>query len=429
MLRVALVLMVSLAGCWSRQCGVLSVPSAIDAGTSVMASFDRERCRRELAHASVAVPPGLGAIDGLMPTCGADGSLVIWTLRGHTLSRVSRSRVPGSSFAIPEVVATGADRVGPVAVDGVLGPVAWRTPTTAIEELDADEWWVAFIDSEAVPGHRVRRGSVLMPPGVVGLGVLAPVARTEEGVEVMGTIARTGMHPRIVRYTVHAPRDEVESLSGDPEALCEGELKAYETVHRVALALAVEPEGRTVLRALQRVGTAMVQRGRIGLSRGHVLVVPRGVARGGTSLFVFSEFDVATRGSSCLVLGDSLCVVPGAVVLVRVDASGVTTLTVAQQGLVDTFTLDDRDRAVVFYVLGNEQSQRAARIDLDRGMVERLNLVPTDELPPLDHPALVRCGREPWLTAEVLIDTGGDAGGVSTERGVIAVPLECVLSR
>src|SRR5450432_3739151 len=58
----------------------------------------RDRCALEIAHASVAVPLGFGAIDSLTPTCGNDATLTVWAMRGHTLSRLTRSRDPGSRF-------------------------------------------------------------------------------------------------------------------------------------------------------------------------------------------------------------------------------------------------------------------------------------------------------------------------------------------
>jgi hypothetical protein len=382
-----------------------------------------------VAHAAVATPPGLGALDALVPTCGSDGTIAIWVLRGHTLSRVSRSRTAGSTFAPPEVIATGADRLGPVAEDGAFGPLAWRSPTAALEELERDEWWAAFLDSAAPLGQRVRRGSVVMPAGVAGLGILAPVARTGEGVEVLGSIARTGGEPQVVRLAVRAPRDEVEARERDPGSLGEGELKAYEPVGRVGLAFAMEPGGARYLRALAFMGEGAVERGRVPLSRGHVLVAPRGVARGGESLFVLSEFDVvAPERARCLALDESLCVQPGVVTLVRVGAREVHTVAVAREGLVDTFALDEGDRAVVLYLAaeGADRAQRAARVDLGTGAVGPLVVAPADELPPLDHPALVRCGREPWLAAEVLVSEGDDASGMR-ESAVIALPFACLV--
>src|SRR5207244_3782581 len=83
------------------------------------------------------------------------------------------------------------------------------------------------------------------------------------------------------------------------------------------------------------------------------------------------------------------------------------------------------DRALLLYVgaSNSDRSQRAARIDVNTGAIESLRLAPSDDLPPLDHPALVRCGREPWLVAEILVSEGNDAGTSPRESAVIALPF------
>jgi hypothetical protein len=117
------------------------------------------------------------------------------------------------------------------------------------------------------------------------------------------------------------------------------------------------------------------------------------------------------------------------VTVLRVDAAGVRRFAVAPAGLVDTLALDETDRVLLFYLAqdGNERGQRAVRVDTTSGAVERLELMPADELPPLDHPALVRCGREPWLAAEVVLSEGVDSGTARAESAVIALPAACLI--
>lgn len=378
----------------------------------------------------MATPPGMGAIDALVPTCGPGEDITVWTLRGHTLSRLQRPRAPGGIFAQSEIVATGADRLGPIAMDHALGPAAWRSPTVALDDLDGDEWWAGYIDPRADAGARMRRGSVTMPAGSVGLGVLAPLGRTSDGrgVEVLGTLARQGENPRLVRVTVPAPSDEAHALREMPPALSEGELKAWEPSNRVALAYVVESDGAPRLRALVLSADSAQVRGEVSLTRQHVLVVARGVARGEIAVFALAEFDVSRREvGDCIALDESLCVTPGPVRLLRVERAGVTTLQVAPRGLVDTIGLDAEDRVLVLYVAAGteERAQRAARVDVATGRVEALSLTPSDDLPPLDRPALVRCGREPWLAAEVLVSESTDAAA-RRESAVIALPFACL---
>jgi hypothetical protein len=392
----------------------------------------RERCHRELAHASVTVAAGTGAIDAVVPVCGPGRALTVYVVRGHTLSRVVRSREPGATFGAPRVISTGVDRLGPAAMDGAHVLLAWRSPTSALDNEETDTWWTANVDDDG----DAARGTWQLPSGYVGLGTIAPVERDGNGVAAIATVAREGRNPFIVRSIVRpeptTPHDAVDA--GMPGALADGELEAYEPEHRVALALAVTDEGATELRALD-FSDAAADRGRVHLAGEHALVAAHAVAAtGARSLFAYSEFDPsdaardASGAAPCIPVSPSLCVRAGAPTLLLVGPGGTRTVAVARSGLVDDVVLDSSERAIVLYVAPAAdagQAQRAARVDTSSGRVEPLVLQPADPLPPLDHPAVVRCDGEPWLAAEVMI-ADPDAG--VRDDAVLAAPLSCLLA-
>ncbi len=382
----------------------------------------------------MATVPGLGALDALVPVCGDDDTIAVFVLRGHTLSRLVRARAPGSTFHLADPIATGADRLGPVGADSAasLGPLAWRSPTVLLDENVGDEWWVAWLEHGLDAGARVRRGSAVMPAGVEGLGIIVPIARRDTAVEVLTTIARAGSNPRLVRATVPTGGDELVPFTHDPPAIAEGELKAWERTSGAAIVFAVEPDGHTVLRALHvpedPASTARVL-GTVPLARSHVLVAPAGIPLpGGDALFAYSEFDVVHRGAGpCLVLDESLCVAPGAVRLLRVGVGGAVPVDVAPSGLIDTFAREHDTTVLALYVdgSGDTRAQYAVRFDTSTSTSRPARLTPSDALPPLDRPALVRCGDEVWLAAEVVVEPG-DAGR-ARETAVMVLPAACVL--
>ncbi len=424
-----------IAGCIPRACSGDTHASPRDArGRDARVATD-ERCREEIAHATVATVPGLGAIDALIPTCDPDSrTLVVWAMRGHTLSRIERPLVPGATFRPGEIVSTGADRLGPIATTAVSGPIAWRSPTLALDDVESDEIWTAVIEPPSDGSAlRVLRGSASMPGGTVGLGIVAPIERTPAGVHLLATVAREGENPRMIRLVVPAPQDEAVTLAALPPALADGELKAYEPTHRVALAYAVTGTQATVLQAFRVDGDRLRLIGSSPVTRRHVLVIARGVDAGrGRSAFVWTTFDVA-RGAdagACMALDETLCVNPGPLMLGLADDHGLQTFELGARGLPDTIALDASGRLIVMMLTADRKrrGQQAVRVDLETQESTDVTLVPGDALPPMDHPALVRCGNEPWIVAEVLVDDGaGDAAARRTrESAVIALPFECL---
>jgi hypothetical protein len=197
--------------------------------------------------------------------------------------------------------------------------------------------------------------------------------------------------------------------------------------------LEVKDDGAGVLRVVhvdETPGEGMHARGEVRLSRSHLIVTPVGLAIGnGEVLFAYSEFDVVQRGhGTCLALDETLCVQPGPVRMLRIDAANtVRTTDIAPAGLIDTVAIEHDQTVLAFYVdaIGETRAQHAMRFDAATGETHRAPLEPTDDIPPLDRPALVRCGDELWLTAEVVVQPG-DAGRPN-ETAVMVVPASCVV--
>lgn len=399
-------------------------------------TIDRARCDAELVHGAVATVPGLGSLDALVPACGNDDTLAVFTLRGHTLSRLVRARSPGSTFHLADPIATGADRLGPVGTGDALslGPIAWRSPTVLLDEEVGDEWWVAWLDPGLDAGPSVHRGSAVMPAGAEGLGIIVPIARRGASVDVLTTLARAGNNPRLVRATVPTGGDELVPFAHDPTALAEGELKAWEPATGTAVVFAVEPDGQALLRALHvpaDPASSARSIGAVRLARSHVLVAPAGSPMpGGDALFAYSEFDVVQRGAgACLVLDQTLCVAPGPVRFLRVSPGGAVTTDVAPSGLIDTFAREHDATVLALYVEGSGDAhvQHAVRFDSTTGEVRPARFTAFEALPALDRPALARCGDELWLAAEFVVDPG-DAGRVQ-ETAVMVLPAACIVER
>ncbi|MEI8255068.1 MAG: hypothetical protein WCJ30_05285 [Deltaproteobacteria bacterium] len=436
--KVLTALALTLCACSQRRCGDAPQSTLIDRDSATVAqarTVDRVRCDAEIARGAVATVPGLGALDALVPACGDDDdTIAVFALRGHTLSRLVRARSPGSTFHLADPIATGADRLGPVGSGDTasLGPLAWRSPTVLLDMDVGDEWWVAWLEPGLDAGARVRRGSAVMPAGAEALGIIAPIARRDTSVEVLATLARAGSNPRLVRATVPTGGNELVPFTHDPPAIAEGELKAWERATGTALVFAIEPDGHMLLRAIhvpEDPASSASVLGTVRLARSHVLVAPAGIPLpGGDALFAYSEFDVVQRGAGpCVVLDESLCVAPGPVRMLRVGASGAVPTDLAPSGLIDTFAREHDTTMLALYVegAGETRTQRAVRFDAASGNVRAARLTPSDALPPLDRPALVRCGDEVWLAAEVVVEPG-DAGR-ARETAVMVLPAACVV--
>ncbi len=435
--RVGTLAIAFTAACSQRRCSDDTGSSAArDAGVENAPGRTpamRARCNQEVARGAVATIPGTGALDAMIPACDGD-TLAVYALRGHTLTRLTRSLTPGSTFRLPDPVATGADRLGALAFDGVNGPLAWRSPTVLLDEGVGDEWWVAWLEGATDGGSaRVHRGSAVMPTGAEGLGVIAPIGRRGDAVEVLATIARQGGNPQLVRATVPTGGEELERFAQDPPSIGEGELKAWEGTTHTAVVFAIADDGGSVLRAVRVVdtpGEGAHAIGEVPMARSHVLVSPTGIALpGGDALFAYNEFDVVRRGAGpCLALDETLCVQPGAVRMLRVAGTGgARVYDVMPSGLIDTVVLEHDSTVLALYVnaIGETRAQHAVRFDAATGAVRRVTLAPSDEMPPLDHPTLVRCGGEAWLAAEVVVE-GTDAGR-ARETAVMAVPAACIV--
>jgi hypothetical protein len=371
-------------------------------------------------------------LDAIAPVCAGD-SIAVYALRGHTLSRLVRPLAAGATFRLPDPIATGADRLGPVGLGHANGPLAWRSPTVLLDENVGDEWWVAWLDEDPDGGVRVHRGSALVQPGGEGIGTIIPIARRGSAVEVLATIARSGANPQLVRATVPTDSDELLRFTHDPPSLGEGEIKAWEASTRTAVAFAVTEDGAGVLRILGVDDTpdeGAHARGEVRLARSHVIVTPTGLPLpNGEALFAYSEFDVVQRGhGACLALDQTLCVQPGPVRILRIDAANtIRTTDLAPAGLVDSIAIERDQTVLAFFVdaVGETRAQHAMRFDAATGEIRRAPLEPSDEIPPLDRPALVHCGDEVWLAAEVVVEPG-DAGRTN-ETAVMIVPASCVV--
>lgn len=374
------------------------------------------RCAAEARAASVVFPPGTGDIDGLSVAC-RDGLLGAFILRGHVLSHTARRTSSRGSFSAPVVVGTGADRLGPVATDAPGGPVAWRSPTAGLD-AERDDVWAAWL-RPADGGDRVARGDAVFPEGVVGLGV--PFARTgPRGILVLATVARQGVAPSTHTLEITPGREEpaeVRDLAGGRP----GHVEAWEPARGLTLAR-VEDDGASYLEA--RRGSEVL--GRHRLRAPEAVVVPRGEATGAGAVFAVGEFAVG-RGDAGACVGQpgGICVRPGRVYLLVVPPSGpLREIEVAPQGVPDALGYDGRAVTVLYVEPAADASttQRAARIDVERGGRASLDLSPPEGFPPIDAPRLARCGDELWLVSAISLPE--PAG---PRVGVTALPLSCVL--
>lgn len=423
MTRRALALVACLAGC-ERACGSAVPPEPSVASRPApppSPPLPRDpRCAAEAAHPAVATAPGAGAIDAIVPTC-ADGTLALFVVRGHILSRLSRGTAAGSGWSV-ETWATGVDRLGPVASGGVRGPVAWRSPLAGLEPDERDDVWAA----EAVAGDGgwvIRRGDALLPAGVEGLGVPVVVGSSGAGVTLLAGVGRAGEAPFAARLEVALGRDAPSEPRALPAAL-RGDLKAWEATRGVALARVDDAAGRW-LEATWPGGAQARHR----LASSHALVAARGVAVGGRSAFLVGAFERGeVDGGRCLRVGEGMCVRATGLFALLAGAPGepLEQVAIAEAGLPDAVAAAG-DALWALYLAPEPAAdgavapaQRAARVDVPRRAVTPLPLEAPPGLGAIDGPTLVRCDDGVWLAAELAAEDG------SVPKGrVTALPLGC----
>ncbi len=386
-------------------------------------------CVTEIDRARVARIPGRGDLDQVVATC-AEGRLALWTLRGHTLGRVARDTRPGAPFDAPLEVSTGADRLGAVAEDAVRGPLAWRSPTTGLDD-EHDTLWAALLAPTPDGGlDAVRRGSVLVPAGVTGLG--APVARQARpgAVEALAGFGQAGSLPFVASVSVPlegpSAAQEAPPTIPMPTARTTGELVAYAPGHDLQLVrIGAEADGGpgTSLRAVWPDGThqSYPLRGR------NVLPLPRGVSVGARTAFLVGEF--ALGGSGCMALSPELCVRPGALSVLVAAGPGeaLRAIEVAPAGLPDGMALGPDGLEVLYVAPGSgasgETAQRGATVGVVDGHVRARTLTAPPGMGSLDSPTLVSCRDGVWIAMGVSVPSGGDGGRT---MAVTALPWSCV---
>lgn len=412
-MRASLLVALLCAGC---DPGCSPAPAHRDAPGPAATRMISPRCAEEARAASVVLPPGTGEVDSLSVACDGE-RLGAFILRGHVLSWTSRRTATRAPFSEPVVIATGADRLGPVAVDAPYGPVAWRSPTAGLD-AERDDVWAGLVH-ELDGGASSVRGDALLPAGAVGLGV--PFAqRTPRGARVLATLARQGVAPATLDIALTLGRDEpteVTDLSGAQP----GQVEAWDAASKITLAR-VDEDGASYLEA-RRDGAAI---GRHRLRAPEALLVPRGERTEQGSVFAVGEFAVG-RGDagSCVGQPGGLCVRPGRVLLLLVPPRGaIREIEVAPRGVPDAIAYDGRAVTVLYVepVTDESTAQRAARVDLSRGGRESLDLAPPQGFPSIDTPRLARCRGELWLVSAISMPRGD-----APRLAVTALPLACMM--
>ena len=372
------------------------------------------RCAAEVGRASVAIPPGTGDIDALAAGC-RDGVLGVFALRGHVLSWTARGTAAGEPFSRPVVVSTGADRLGPVAMDAPEGPVAWRSPVAGLDEPERDDVWAARI-VRADGGSVAPRGDVVLPAGVAGLGV--PFARAvSHGVRVLATVAREGVAPSTVSLDLALARESPATLDALPPG-APGQIEAWEPARAVTLSRVDEGGGAFLEARFPDGGSA-----RHRIDAPEMVVVPRGVETGEGAAFLVGEFAVGREdGGACVGAPGGICVRPGRVSLLiaRAGERTLRALEVAPRGIPDTLAAVGSSVTVLFVEPGegDASTQRAAQVDVATGARTTIDLAPPQGFPSIDAPQLVRCGDALWLVSSIAQDRVG--------AGITAIPMDCL---
>ena len=385
------------------------------------------RCVREVTAAAVSIPAGSGPLDAFVPVC-AHGTLALYVVRGHILSRVERATDPGAPFGPVEVLSTGVDRLGPVAPEALDGPLAWRSPTAGLDEVERDDVWAA-VRAAGDAGARVLRGDALLPAGVEGLG--APVAWRAQGdaVTVLAGVGRRDAPPSVSRVTVRVGSDR-PSQPAELPTLVEGELHAFEASRGVALSRVAGPgEPAWVLTWLDGMRASRVPaRAPFGL------VVGRGVSVDGRSAFVMGEFALGNPDAGpCVRMGGDLCVVPAglSVLLARGPDEAPVRLAIGDGALPDSVAARGHELTVLYVSAGaSGTAQRAARVDVRDGSVTPLVFAPPEGFGAIDGPAVVNCDDGVWMAAEIALeraDEAGDPSRAAPRRAVTALPMECLV--
>lgn len=381
------------------------------------------RCEREIDRAAVSFPPGAGSIDTVTAAC-ARGSLALFVVRGHTLSRVERATAAGSGFSPTQIISTGVDRLGPVAPDALDGPLAWRSPLAGMDDERDDVWAASLTLSDA--GMTARRGDVLMPAGYVGLGISVADRVSATGLDVFATFARAGEDPSTARLSVRLGRDTPDEPHTTTRAFA-GELKAWEATHRVALSR-IEEGGATYLEAARVDGSASV---RHRLASRHALVISRGVSVGERSAFLVGEFSLGREDAgACVAVGEGICVRPGPLYALLVGPPGgeMERFEIAPRALPDSLAARGNELTAL-YVAPDENpeqtAQRAARVDVAHREVTPLAFTPPPGFGAIDGPSLVGCDDGVWIAAEISVPLG-DSPDAGVRTAVTALPLECL---
>lgn len=355
-------------------------------------------------------------MDALEAACRG-GELALFALQGNELYRVARRTGPGQGFGPVRRVTTAAARLGPVAPDGVEGPVAWRAPLAGVDATEGpehEELWAA------TGAEAFRMGGRAMPLDALGLGVVVPFEALPGSVTVLASHARHGQRPESGAFALTLgllPGGDAGVTA--PSEAWPAELLAYDFGGRRALYRAAG-EGAARLE-VRRLGEPGVLRGE-PLGARHVLTAARGATAGEASVFVQSEFTVATEGE-CLRLAPDLCVRPGPVQLRVATREALTTLTVAPSGLPDSVAAVGSTVWVLYLAADatGAHAQHAAVVTLPRGAPQELRVEPPEGLPAVDHPALVVCGQTVWLAATLATRRDGGQGDALT-----AMPLSCL---
>jgi len=433
--------LVLVAGC-ARGCGEPAPVSEapVDVVEPPQAMLYSPACVAEIDRAAVARIPGHGDLDQLVATCAGD-TLALWTLRGHTLGRITRTLEPGARFAAPEEVSTGADRLGAVAEDAIAGPLAWRSPTTNLEDERDTLWAAHFAPPSDAGSGRIQRGSLSLPVSVSGLG--APTARSVEGgaVTVLAGFTMAGHTPFVATVSVPLeapPRAPRAPAAAEPSEPPTAPLPSTQAAGEL-LAAGPGRDGVSLLRmgSSSDAGTALSlvaawpdgRRQGIGLdaTAGHVLVHPRGISLGSRTAFVLGTFSLG--GAGCIPLGPELCVRPGALSVLLLEGPGdaVRRIPVAPAGLPDGLAAQG-DTLEVLYVAPDPQTpgdtaQRGASVHLPDGRVTARTLTAPPGMGSLDTPTLVSCRDGVWIAMGVSVPAPDGGGRV---MAATALPWSCV---
>jgi hypothetical protein len=399
-------------------------------------------------------------MDELLFGCGQH-ALVAWAVRGHTLSRTERSTVRSAApWSVSRELATGVSELAMLSDGENEGlPLAWRSPTAQVEGLDTDEWWVL--------SQQFAKGSLALPQSASPAGIIVATTQTATTVAVLSSLRDAQRGSYVVTDNVLSGSGEYHRRGDLPASLASGELRAFEPSHRVFVTIepAADTPGPDASAApgaahnrltawqltAQNAPTA-TRLGSVDVRYRYVRLVAQGVAHATQSTFAFSGFEREPSDSvACILVGPSMCVRTGPVTIVTVDTTRSTLAThvVAPSGLPDSLSRTDADDGYwLLYVHGSGTNVLQSVAEFaDQSQTARTRPLLGQGLPPLDRLSLRRCGNRVWLGAEAVI-AGDELAGPDESvddasldaavhpapsepeaRGVIALPLSCVLGQ